>query len=366
MLFYPGKSVLLQSNGKQCVVYLEVEQSRIMPDIFELILTEQQECRSKKDGIVAGILAAINHKVISKGDPLPSVNKLIQRLGVARMTVVKALNILKERGIIVAEDKVGYYVKDVNVKRELKVFLFLTGFYSYHEVLYNSMIEGIDDPGITVDLYFHHCNSLIFKSVLMENLGSYGLYVITGFDDPQVRSLLLRIPHKKLLQIIRPPLLEGISSITQDFYTGLKKSLEKLKDRLAHYKKFILIFPSERSHPEAIKAAFVEFCTENGIICRVERKLDREFIAKGCAFWVIEDSDLITLIKAGEEKGLQLGKDLGILSYNETPMKEIIRNGITVVSANFAKMGRSISRFIMNPAKTTELFNPEIIIRNSL
>jgi len=72
------------------------------------------------------------------------------------------------------------------------------------------------------------------------------------------------------------------------------------------------------------------------------------------------------LIKTGEETGLQLGKELGILSYNETPMKEIIRNGITVVSADFAKMGRIIARFIMDPKYTTEFFYPEVIIRNSL
>lgn len=337
-----------------------------MPDIFELIHTELRQNKSRKDGIVSGILTAIDNQVISKGDPLPSVNKLIRKLGVARMTVVRALNILKERGIIVAEDKVGYYVRDVNVKRELKVFLFLTGFYSYHEVLYNSIIGGLNDPGIAVDLYFHHCNPSIFKSVLVENLGSYGLYAITGFDDPVVKSLLSRIPQKKLLQIIRPPLLEGVSSITQDFYTGLKKSLEKLKERLANYEKFILIFPSERSHPEAIKVAFNEFCTENRIVHQVEKKLNHDLIASGSAFWVIEDSDLIALIKTGEEMGLHLGKELGILSYNETPMKAIIRNGITVISADFAKMGRSISRFIASPVKTAEIFNPEVIIRNSL
>ncbi|MGV8090850.1 MAG: GntR family transcriptional regulator [Mangrovibacterium sp.] len=337
-----------------------------MPDIFELIHAELRQNRSRKDGIVSGILAAIDNQVISKGDPLPSVNKLIQKLGVARMTVVRALNILKERGIIVAEDKVGYYVRDVNVKRELKVFLFLTGFYSYHEVLYNSIIGGIDDPDITIDLYFHHCNPRIFKSVLIENLGSYGLYVITGFDDPYVKTLLSRIPHKKLLQIIRPPLLPDVSSITQDFYSGLKQSLEKLKDRLGRYEKFVLVFPVERNHPLEIREAFAEFCTENKIVHRIENKLSHDLIVKGSAFWVIEDSDLISLIRIGEEMGFHLGKEIGILSYNETPMKEIIRNGITVISVDFAGMGRSISRFITNPVKTTEVFHPEVIIRNSL
>ncbi len=336
-----------------------------MADVFQYI-DLNESTKSKKEAIVQGILDAISNKAIAKDEPLPSVNKLIQRLGVARMTVVKALNILKERGIIVSEDKVGYYVRDISVKRELKVFLFLTGFYAHHEALYNSIIESINRQEITIDLYFHHCNPRIFKSVLLENLGSYGLYLITGFDDPQVRSALIRIPPKKLLQIIRPPLLEGVSSITQDFSSGLKKSLEKLKDRLAKYEKFILIFPFRKGHPEEIKAAFVEFCSENGIEFQVEKKVTRELISKGTAFWGIEDSDLISLIKMGEELKLKLGSELGILSYNETPMKEIIRNGITVISVDFVKLGQSISRFIADPKPITEIFIPEVIIRNSL
>lgn len=336
-----------------------------MTDLFEYINFDQSS-RSKKNAIIEGILDAISRNAISKGDALPSVNKMIQKLGVARMTVVKALNILKERGIIVSEDKVGYYIRDVDVKRELKVFLFLTGFYSYHETLYNSIVESINGQDVTIDLYFHHCNPKIFKSVLLENLGSYGLYITTGFDDPQVRSALGRIPKIKLLQIIRLPVLEGVSSITQDFYSGLKKSLEKLKERLAKYERFILVFPFRKGHPEEIKTAFTEFCTENRIEFQIEKKVIRELISKGTAFWVIEDSDLISLIKMGDELHLKLGDELGILSYNETPMKEIIRSGITVVSVDFVKLGQSISKFIANQKPTTEVFIPEVIIRNSL
>jgi DNA-binding transcriptional regulator YhcF (GntR family) len=336
-----------------------------MSKIFEYIIIDQTQ-KSKKHAIVEGILEAISNNAIAKGDPLPSVNKLIQKLGVARMTVVKALNILKERGIIVSEDKVGYYVRGVNVKRELKVFLFLTGFYSYHETLYNSIIESVNSQDVTIDLYFHHCNPRIFRSVLLENLGSYGLYVTTCFDDPQVKSALNRIPPKKLLQIVRPPLLESVSSITQDFYSGLKKSLEKLKDLLAKYERFVLIFPFRNGHPEEIKTAFIEFCTENGIEHQIEKKVTGELISKGTAFWVINDSDLISLIKMGDELQLKLGSEFGILSYNETPMKEVIRSGITVVSVDFVKLGQSISKFITNQKPTTEVFIPEVIIRNSL
>lgn len=337
-----------------------------MPDLIELIHAELLQNKSKRDGIVAGVLTAIGNGTVSKGDPLPSVNKLIQKTGVARMTVVKALNLLKERGIIVAEDKVGYYVRDVNVQRELKVFLFLTGFYSYHEVLYNSIVEGVSDTGITIDLYFHHCNIKTFRSVLQENLGAYGLYVITGFDHPQVETLLSRVPQKKLLQILRPPVLPECSYVSQDFCFGLKKSLEKLIYRLTRYEEFVLIFPTQVNHPQEIKDAFTGFCTENQVTYRVENKLSRNLVSHGRAFWVIEDSDLISLIRIGEEMGFHLGKEIGVISYNETPMKEIIRNGITVVSADFLKMGKTIARFIANPVSTTVVYHPEVIVRNSL
>jgi DNA-binding transcriptional regulator YhcF (GntR family) len=336
-----------------------------MSELFNYIELSQST-KSKKNAIVEGILDAIRHKVLVQGDPLPSVNRMTQRLGVARMTVVKALNVLKEKGIVVSEDKIGFFIKDINVKRELKVFLFLNGFYSYHETIYDSIIEGISGQDITIDLYFHHCNPRIFKTIINENLGSYGLYVISGFDDPQVISVLSKIPSKKLLQIIREPVLEGVSSIIQDFYSGLKRSLENLKERLSKYQRFVLVFPQRKGHPERIKTAFADFCAEIGIEHQIEKKVTLELISKGTAFWVIEDSDLISLIKIGEEMNLKLGHDLGILSYNETPMKEIIRNGISVVSVDFVKLGQSISRFITNPRPTTEIYFPEVIIRNSI
>lgn len=200
----------------------------------------------------------------------------------------------------------------------------------------------------------------------MENQGSYWLYLIGVFDHPQIRSLLSRIPQNKLLQIIRTPLLESASTIHQDLFSGLKRSLGQLKFRLDRYKKFILVFAPEKNHPASIKSTFVEFCKENNISHAIENRITRESVVKGNAYWIIEDSDLLDLIKIGEKKGFSVGNEFGILSYNETPVKEIIRNGITVISADFAKMGRAISSFIINPKKTKEILEPEIIIRNSL
>ncbi len=322
--------------------------------------------RSKTDCIVNGITEAIMDQVIHKGDALPSVNKFIQKLGVARMTVVKALNILKERGIIISVDKIGYFVRDENIKQDLKVLLFLSGFHSYHEIIYNQIIEDVKDCNVTIDLFFHHCNAKIFTSIIRENLGLYGLYIISVFDDSSVKSCLSRIPKRKLLQIIRPPLLPDISSISQDFYVELKNSLGLLTPKLERYKKFILVFPSDKKLPKDIKIAFIEFCNDNCIKYDVVEKISRKLIQSGRAFGVIEDSDLLSLIQYSEEAGYQLGDEIGVISYNETPMKKIIRNGITVLSADFFHIGRAVSKFICNPKHTIQVFSPSLIMRTSI
>jgi hypothetical protein len=160
--------------------------------------------------------------------------------------------------------------------------------------------------------------------------------------------------------------VKGSAYICQDFYAGLKESLGKLKSHFIKYKQFTLVFPGGKGHPEIIKTAFVEFCQEIGIVWSIEGKISADLVNPGTAFWVIEDTDLISLIKIGDGLGFRDGKEFGILSYNETSMKEIIRNGITVISVDFSLMGKTIAGFISNPRHVEKIFVPDVIIRNSL
>jgi len=59
------------------------------------------------------------------------------------------------------------------------------------------------------------------------------------------------------------------------------------------------------------------------------------------AYVVIEETDLVTLIKNCRQKNLQPGQQIGIISYNDTPLEEILLDGITVISTDHAKMGES-------------------------
>lgn len=62
-------------------------------------------------------------------------------------------------------------------------------------------------------------------------------------------------------------------------------------------------------------------------------------------FITIRERDLVNLVKQIRQKNLKLGEDIGIISYNETPLKELL--GITVITTDFKAMGESAAYMIL-------------------
>jgi DNA-binding LacI/PurR family transcriptional regulator len=63
---------------------------------------------------------------------------------------------------------------------------------------------------------------------------------------------------------------------------------------------------------------------------------------------------------------LKAGEDVGIISYNETPIKKIILNGITTISTNFEEMGKMAARLILENRREHLEVPFKLTIRNSL
>jgi DNA-binding LacI/PurR family transcriptional regulator len=85
-------------------------------------------------------------------------------------------------------------------------------------------------------------------------------------------------------------------------------------------------------------------------------------ISKKELYIVIEEPDLVTLIKNCRIKGIKIGKDVGIISYNETPLKEILLDGITVISTDHHKMGETAAMLILENRKE-KIKNPFAFIQ---
>ncbi|WP_225974422.1 type 1 periplasmic-binding domain-containing protein [Arachidicoccus ginsenosidivorans] len=78
------------------------------------------------------------------------------------------------------------------------------------------------------------------------------------------------------------------------------------------------------------------------------------------------EDDLVRLIEIIQDRQLITGKDIGVISYNETPIKRIILSGITTISTDFIAMGREAAALISKGEKALMPIPFKIHLRDSL
>jgi hypothetical protein len=203
--------------------------------------------------------------------------------------------------------------------------------------------------------------------LIQENLGKYNYYVIMPhfYDHADtIMQTLSKIPSGKLLLLDKniDRYAGDCAAIYQDFERDINNALHSGIDLLYKYEKLILVYPKDIPYPIEIVKGFQRFCQETSFACSVVDGIDEEAIMEKTAFIVLEESDLVDLIKYARVNNLELGRDLGIISYNDTPLKEILANGITVISTNHEKMGETAAYMILNKRKG-KIRNPFTLIR---
>jgi DNA-binding LacI/PurR family transcriptional regulator len=115
-----------------------------------------------------------------------------------------------------------------------------------------------------------------------------------------------------------------------------------------------------------METGFHKFCRENKLRHKTYDSVRSSDPSEGNAFLVVSDHDLVELIKLSLDKGWKLGEDIGILSYDETPLKEILAGGISVISTDFRLMGKTAAEMIRN-RQIMKIENPYIFLsRKSL
>lgn len=302
------------------------------------------------------------------GDKIPSIHDICNTEDIARDTVITAYNELKERGIIAPKHGKGFYIASTAIKSKLKIFTLFDVMNGYKEVLYRSFVKSLGEH-YQVDIFFHYYNLRIFKQLISENLGKYGYYVIMPHFNENVSEAVRKIPPEKLLIIDKPiDALEGdYCAVYQRFRDDVYASLHSALPRIRKYNRFTMI--SNRNFqfiPEDMEAGFLDFCKSFGLPHRIIPNIHTGSPEIGDLYLVVSDEDLFELIRTCMKKNWVLGKDIGIISYDETPLKSILAGGIAVISTDFAKMGQTASGMIKGRI-TGKMGNPcQLILRPSL
>lgn len=315
--------------------------------------------------IINSVEEAIIEGKLKVGDSLPSINFLRDEFKLSRDTVLNAYNELKVRGIIHSIVGKGYYVLNDHIEVTKKILVLFDELNSFKEDLYNSFIEHLE-PHVRVDIYFHHFNQEMFSKLIRENTGHYNEYVIMPANLKGVEVDIEQLPENKvyLLDQTRKS-LSKYASVHQNFEKDIYSNLTKLLPELLKYDRLNLIYSVEKQ-PEGLLKGFGKFCTKHLIPFRILHEVNQVDINPKEAYIIPDDKDLIRIIKMMKDAGYTLKKDLGIISYNDTLLKEIVEGGITSISTDFKQMGALLAQMIQNNQREV-IENPSYIIkRNSI
>jgi DNA-binding LacI/PurR family transcriptional regulator len=123
------------------------------------------------------------------------------------------------------------------------------------------------------------------------------------------------------------------------------------KESLSKYNRINLIFPSHNYYPIEIVQGFRSFCQDYAFEYAVLDSSTDINMIQGDVFITVMEDDLIKLLDQILTKKLQIGVDVGLISYNETPIKRLIGQGISTISTDFKQLGISAAELVMSGDK---------------
>jgi len=332
---------------------------------MNIISVKQNIGTPKYKQIVLSIEDGLTKGVLKKGDKLPSINNIREQFSLSRDTVLTAFNELKTRGIVESISGKGYYIKSENINVVKKIFLLFDELNSFKEDLYNSFLSSLG-KNVQVDIFFHHFNYDMFSKLIFDNIGGYNHYIIMPANLKNTELVIEKLPNDKVYILDQShDELAQYPAIYQNFEEDIFSSLLEAKPLIVKYDKIVLLFP-EKKQPQGMLRGFQKFRKAINFPDEVINTLEGRILKKGEVYLVLDDRNLIVIIKKIKDQKLILGKDVGIISYNDTLLKEIVEGGITTISTDFKKMGKRLAQMIINKEQL-KIENPNaLIIRKSL
>jgi len=330
---------------------------------------DQLANQPKYQQLIESVVNGIEQGTLVLGQQLPSISEWASGQGVAKVTVAKAYEELRARGLVRSQHGKGFYVAGTNVRTTLNVLVIFDTLNAYKETLYDALKAALPaDAGLSV--FFHHYNPTVFETLITNNLGRYNAYVLMPHFEGDVSAVISLIPADRLLMLDHTlsSLPGDYSAVYQNFEQDMYQALVDAFERLQRYRSLTLVKSKDKFQfiPAATLAGFQRFGEEFNYPCRIVDAYSDSIVQPGEAFLFFADQDLVSFLKQVDRMDLVLGQQVGLLSYDDTPMKEILAGGISVISTDFAQMGKTAGQ-LLTQRRREKISNPGgLILRNSL
>ncbi|MBD1363660.1 GntR family transcriptional regulator [Mucilaginibacter sp. ZT4R22] len=324
--------------------------------LYDFIRIDEYSATPKYLQLANSIINALEAGVIKKDDLLPSINELSYQFDISRDTIHKSYRHLKKIGVVTSFPGKGYCISSLDFRQKLKIFLLFNKLSAHKKIIYDSLVAALGDD-VAIDFYIYNNDFNLFKKLLQSKQGEdYSHYVIIPHfieGGENANEVINAIPKDKLILLDKniPGITGEYSVVYENFEKDIYNALYQARTQLSKYHTIKLIFPEQTYFPVEIISGFKRFCQQYAFNHEVINNITNAPINKGEVFINLMEDDLVILLERILEYKFKTGKDVGVISYNETPLKKVLLNGITTISTDFKYMGAVAASMILESEK---------------
>lgn len=323
--------------------------------------------------LMAYIVDKIRHGVFSPDKPMPSLNAMAIQTGLSKETVIKAYAHLCKEGVLNSMPGKGYFVREGYLSGKPSVFVLMDKFSLHQQDIMNGLLETLNGSA-DITIRMHYQNIGQFEAELNKALDKYDWYIVfphfslEGSSQEKVAKLLNSIPAEKL--IIMDRLIDSLSETAGASYQSIEQDipamLTPVLDDIRKYRCLRYISLSVSLYGNLVAETISKFCENHSVQYEILKELPSAVSEKDLYFVSGSrlDRRLSKLIRNMSDSGLTIGKDVGLICYNDFPLNEFILGGLTTLSTDFTLMGCTAAQMILS-GKPSKVHCPCALIRRN-
>jgi len=315
-----------------------------------LVNTEPRQRGLKYQQVVKAVIDDIEGGVLSIGDRLPSINEACLDWYISKDSVKRAYETLSQLGLITSIYRKGYFISGKTNRRFQRV-LMITGQLTESVKQLHASIASQAGEGVLIDICTYNHHQDLLRELIEKHIGNYHYFLLTphlsGIDAPTVQCLK-SLPGNQLI-LVGSQWKEVIRHGHQIGYGSESVLFDALENKLAvlkKYKKLNLVLPEQDFCSSDYIRAFKKFSIQYHFDFELIDELRNDDIRPNEAYFVTDSADLIKLVDFSQMRSLTLGRDLGIVSFNENEYSRFLAGGISVISQPSAELGWLITRIL--------------------
>lgn len=325
----------------------------------------------KSDAAIEFLRKQIKEGVFQVYSKLPSEKELCETLNISRITVRKALGILKDEGLIESHQGSGYFVSDGNIKNLIPVIMSsATDAFRLNEI-YQGIQDYFSNTAFSPIMLLSKCDSKRETEIVSEyyNNGFSNMIILPFLSEENVSFYHSMLSEKaNIVFVDTKPAYIDCNYVTSCNFTGGYLATKHLID-IGHRKIAFCANDNMRMTNTVIERfnGYKFALSESGIEINQNlvfkksipsiKSYARECIAmSGDATAIFCTSDAVAL--AISNLISEQDKNMAIIGFDNLSFSETSTPSITTVDQNFYEIGRSAAEVLyqrmLNPSMSYE------------